>query len=80
VTQNQWDSIQRTIDEMSGQEKAELLNRLCRSMSEPVGTVSRQQYALNRLRAELDILPIHNPSDGFSGRDHDKLLYDGDNC
>jgi hypothetical protein len=31
--------------------------------------------ALHRLRQELAVLPVHNPVDGFSNRQHDQLLY-----
>jgi len=30
---------------------------------------------LRRLLRELDVLPVHNPDDGFCGRDHDDELY-----
>lgn len=34
--------------------------------------------ALNQLRKDLAALPVRNPEDGFSNRDHDKLVYGGD--
>lgn len=27
--------------------------------------------------AEMQSLPVHNPADGFSGREHDRVLYGG---
>lgn len=34
-----------------------------------------QQQAIDEMLAEIDRLPIQEPDDGFSGRDHDKILY-----
>ena len=34
-----------------------------------------QRQALLRLMNDVVPLPVHNPHDGFSGRDHDKALY-----
>jgi predicted DNA-binding antitoxin AbrB/MazE fold protein len=38
--------------------------------------LSQQQDALKELWAELDKLPQHKNSAGWSVRDHDRLLYD----
>ncbi len=32
---------------------------------------------LNQLRQKVSALPVRNPCDGFSNRDHDRLLYEG---
>jgi len=37
--------------------------------------IRRQQEALQELHETLDALPPEGPQDGFSGRDHDKVLY-----
>jgi hypothetical protein len=37
--------------------------------------IRRQQQALEELHSELDALPSEGPQDGFSARDHDKVLY-----
>jgi predicted DNA-binding antitoxin AbrB/MazE fold protein len=37
--------------------------------------LARQQSAIEAMLAEVESLPIEEPDDGFSGRDHDKLLY-----
>lgn len=37
--------------------------------------IRRQQEALEELHEKLDALPPEGPQDGFSGRDHDKVLY-----
>jgi predicted DNA-binding antitoxin AbrB/MazE fold protein len=33
------------------------------------------QKAVAEMLAEIESLPIEEPDDGFSGRDHDKILY-----
>jgi predicted DNA-binding antitoxin AbrB/MazE fold protein len=37
--------------------------------------LARQQKAIEELIAEIEALPPEGPDDGFSGRDHDKILY-----
>jgi hypothetical protein len=37
--------------------------------------VSRQQAAIAEFLARMESLPDEGPDDGFSGRDHDKILY-----
>jgi len=37
--------------------------------------LARQQAAIKEMLAEIESLPIEEPDDGFSGRDHDKILY-----
>jgi predicted DNA-binding antitoxin AbrB/MazE fold protein len=39
--------------------------------------LARQQAAVDDMLAEIDSLPIAEPDDGFSGRDHDRILYGG---
>jgi len=39
--------------------------------------IRRQQESLEELHAELDALSPEGAQDGFSGRDHDKVLYAG---
>ncbi len=41
----------------------------------PPEELSRQQAAIAEMLAEIERLPIEGPDDGFSGRDHDKVLY-----
>jgi len=36
---------------------------------------ARQRAAILEMLAEIESLPIREPDDGFSGRDHDKVLY-----
>lgn len=37
--------------------------------------LSRQQAAIEQFLAEMEALPPEGSDDGFSGRDHDKILY-----
>ena len=36
-----------------------------------------QQAEIEEMLAEIESLPIEEPDDGFSGRDHDRVLYGG---
>ncbi len=50
------------------------------SLGQPAAELSheelvQQQAAVEEMLAEIEGLPIEEPDDGFSGRDHDKLLY-----
>ena len=38
--------------------------------------LARPQAAIEEMLAEIERLPIEGPDDGFSGRDHDKDLYE----
>ena len=50
---------------------------LARSLSQGIADSEPQDQVANlrRLRRELAALPVHNPDDGFSSRDHDNELY-----
>jgi predicted DNA-binding antitoxin AbrB/MazE fold protein len=37
--------------------------------------LARQQNAIAAMLEEIASLPVKEPDDGFSGRDHDKVLY-----
>jgi predicted DNA-binding antitoxin AbrB/MazE fold protein len=37
--------------------------------------LARQQAAIEEFIAKMEALPDEGPDDGFSGRDHDKILY-----
>jgi predicted DNA-binding antitoxin AbrB/MazE fold protein len=39
--------------------------------------LAHQQAAIEEMLAEVESLPIEEPDDAFSGRDHDKILYGG---
>lgn len=66
-----------TADEMRRLRRA-IDVQLADSEPEVSGNGSAQLHALNRLRKELEALPVQNPADGLSNRNHDSLLYGGD--
>ncbi len=37
--------------------------------------LAKQQEAIKAFLARMEALPDEGPDDGFSGRDHDKILY-----
>ncbi len=37
--------------------------------------LARQQTAIARFLERMEAIPEEGPDDGFSGRDHDKILY-----
>ncbi len=39
--------------------------------------LARQQAAIADMLSEIESLPVEEPDDGFSGRDHDTILYGG---
>ena len=65
------------LEWLATQEKLELIARLAHDLQgvAPAMPNNPQQAALQRLRCELATLPVRNPTDGFSNRQHDDLLY-----
>lgn len=79
MAQHDFDTMAHTLEQLSPAEKLALIERLARSLrgtpqEEPL---EQQDETLRRLRRELAALPVANPADGFSNRDHDRLLYGG---
>jgi hypothetical protein len=70
-------TIEDTLNQLTVREKLKLIERLARSLraQPPPRSLDPRRAALNQLRKELAALPVANPRDGFSGRDHDQLLY-----
>jgi hypothetical protein len=77
MAQQDFDAAVQTLERLTPQEKLALLERLTRSLQGDVPEMApaQQQAALQRLRQELAMLPVMNPADGFSNRQHDQLLY-----
>jgi len=69
--------LEQTIEQLTPAEKLTLIEHIARSLRDISmrTTPMQQRDALRRLRQELAELPIHNPIDGFSNRQHDQLLY-----
>jgi hypothetical protein len=81
TAQQNFDSLVQTLEQLTRREKLALIERLARSLQEPATEdqviADQQRQALQRLQHVLTSLPVHNPDDGFSNRDHDRLLYGG---
>jgi hypothetical protein len=71
------DAIDKALEKLTAREKLELIEHLARSVRSlsPPRSAEHRREALDRLRNDMAALPVVNPSDGFSGRDHDQLLY-----
>jgi hypothetical protein len=72
-----WETIDETLEKLSTKEKLELIERLARSVriTSAPRSAEQQRESLDQLRRQMANLPVVNPADGFSGRDHDQLLY-----
>jgi hypothetical protein len=81
MAQPNFDSLVQTLDQLTPREKLALIERLAHSLQEPATEdqviADQQRQALQRLQQALTSLPVHNPDDGLSNRDHDRLLYGG---
>ena len=77
MAQHNVDAAVQTLDRLTHQEKRILLAWLARALQGDTPTMSpvQQRAALLRLRQELAALPVINPTDGGSNRQHDRLLY-----
>jgi hypothetical protein len=71
-----WSKLEATVEGLSEDDRLRLIEILSRSLraSSPTA-VSRQAAARQSLMNELAALPVNNPADGFSNRQHDTLLY-----
>ncbi len=70
------ETIEHVLKRMTSTEKLALIDRVARDLrSGEARRLSDQQILLKALRAELLALPVHNPADGFSNVDHDRVLY-----
>lgn len=74
-----WNVLHETLNHLSAAEKLQLIEEVARSLRAPAtgAKAGHRRAALERLRRELTALPVLNPADGFSNRDHDDVLYGG---
>jgi len=72
-----WNRVRETVEHLTPAQKLRLIEELARSLhaSTAEAKPADHQTSLERLRRELAGLPVHNPADGFSNRDHDHELY-----
>jgi hypothetical protein len=79
MSQQDFDTIVQTLERLTSGEKLALIEQIARSLQASsaleLDVAQRQREALTRLRAKVKARPIQNPDDGFSNRDHDRLLY-----
>ncbi len=73
----EWTSLREALGSLSQDEKLQLIELVVQSMRAPSssGASADRRMNLDRLRRELGTLPVANPADGFSNRDHDDALY-----
>jgi hypothetical protein len=81
MAQPNFDSLVTPLDHLTHREQLALIERLPHALQEPATAdhviAAQQRPSLRRLQQALAALPVHNPEDGFSNCDHDRLLYGG---
>ena len=71
-----FDTALGAIEHLTSTEKLELLQCIAQSLQGGVEpSPADRKAALLRLCAELDTLPVGNPADGWSNREHDAAIY-----
>jgi len=77
--ENSWQDMRALLSRLTPTEKLQLIEEVARSLRQPPEEFepSTSQADLDRLRRELAALPVCNPADGFSNRNHDEELYGG---
>jgi hypothetical protein len=70
------DEFEDALADMRDSEKAELIARIARSMQRPARAPNLPApHEVAARLAEIAALPEEGDCDGFSGRDHDSVLY-----
>jgi hypothetical protein len=79
MNQTAWKTVEKALPSLTPAQKRKLLQKVTDSLYAKRGppSVAAQQKAFRELCRQLAALPVHNPNDGFSNRDHDKILYGG---
>jgi hypothetical protein len=76
MSAKQWAIIESAIKNWSNADKLELAHRLLREMHvQSRIDVEAQRQALGELSKQIEKMPVFNPPDGRSNRDHDALIY-----
>lgn len=70
-------SILQSLDRLTSADKLLLIEEVARSLRGQAAPFdpAAQSAALMRLLSRMEALPVESPDDGFSGRDHDRVLY-----
>jgi len=69
------EQVAQILRKLTSPEKLQLMRDVARSLRAGVPVSSEWRENLSHLQDQLADLPIHNPADGFSNRDHDEVLY-----
>jgi len=69
------EQVAQILRNLTSAEKLQLMGDVARSLRAPVPVAAGWRENLKRLQEKLATLPVHNPADGFSNRDHDQVLY-----
>jgi hypothetical protein len=79
-----WAKVEAAVQDLPVPEQKKVLGRLSdyirqkeRSQEPPEQRAARRRKAWLETIEILKSLPPEGPDDGFSGRDHDKILYGG---
>jgi hypothetical protein len=79
MTHHQWETIERTLSDLTVPDKLELIERIVQSIrvnaDDSTERTARQRNNLNLLRQEMASMPETGTDDGLSNRDHDAILY-----
>jgi len=71
--------IEEAVRRLPARDRAHLIEVIARSLRdpepEPGPALSPNKAALEHLLDEMANLPSQSPADGFSNRDHDRVLY-----
>jgi hypothetical protein len=72
-----WTVLQQTVDQLTPSEKLQLIEEVARSLRADTtpADAGACRETLETLRRQLAAIPVRNPADGFSNRDHDTALY-----
>lgn len=78
-------TIEQAVAGLTRQEKLQLIEHLAHSLRQKDESLAQprrtgaarpeKRKTLDALRQKLAALPVVNPDDGLSNRDHDRLLY-----
>ena len=79
MTPQEWKIIEKSLADLTLQDKLELATRLMRTIQADVAMspdrTREQLETLNTLRRKVAAMPATAVSDGLSNRDHDRILY-----
>ena len=70
-------SILQSLDHLPAADKLLIIEEVARSLRDRAAPPdpAAQSAALARLLDDMAALPVEGPADGFSNRDHDRVLY-----